>query len=121
MLSVYTSDPISARHVALIHNRCQQNLVIYRDVYIETPGPAVAPIGAPGRYGGGDRGRIEDQRRTERAFSIKLGNIGNRCTGERISTLMTYGKVKAMQEEIKNGQKMYNTLMSQSLDPDEML
>ena len=112
-------DPISARNVALIHNRCQQNLVIYRDVYIETPGQAVAPIGAPGRYGGEDRGRVEDQRRKERALSIKLGNIGNRCTGE--STLMTYGQVKAMQEEIKNGQKMSNTLMSQSLDPDAML
>ena len=28
---------------------------------------------------------------------------------------------KAMQEEIKNGQKMNNSLMSQSLDPDAML
>ena len=60
-------------------------------------------------------GRVDDQRRKERE------NIGNRCTGERISMLMTYGKVKAMQEEIKNGQKMNNTLMSQSLDPDAML
>ena len=33
---------------------------------------------------------------------------------------MTYGQVKALQEEIKK-KKMYNTLMSQSLDPDAML
>ena len=34
---------------------------------------------------------------------------------------MTYGQVKAMQGEIKNRQKMYTSLMSQSLDPDAML
>ena len=114
VLSGYTLDQISARNVTLIHNRCQKNLRIYRDVYIETPVPAAAPICAPGRYGGEDRGRVEDQRRKERAFSIKLWSIGNRCTGERISTLMTYGQVKAMQEEIKNGQKMYNSLIFRS-------
>ena len=121
VLSVYTIDSISARNVALINNRCQQNLAVYRYVYKETPAPAAAQIGAPRRYGGEDRGRVEDQRRKERALSKKLGNIGNRCTGERISSLMTYDQVKAMHEEIKNCQKMYNTLMSQSLDPDAML